>query len=329
MGNEIAGGNGSGEVTSYNQNFADSFFSVYKRLHEEKEELKKIYKNSVMIEFEDLKELHYKTIQVITSLHPAQQSISVQIALAHNEGEADKFSSFEKFAEHNSTSSTPTSEVRFKYNFILPDPVTQEISSWDIEIQVISRIAQLDQFEAEVPGFFPRSLFSQLLTPTAKITVQHSDYVKARSVVAMFDEWVKGRPETPRTQIHALLKSYSHFIPLFGRFFLMALLAYSVIKAIDHSALDPQLNIKFLVGYASIFLIVTQLAGFILSRVEQSIDSYLPLSYIKMSKGDTKLIDGYSAKNRRAVLVSIAGIGASIVLAVFSNYVYDFLKAHL
>ncbi len=314
------------DVVVHNEPQIDIFFQMYEKINAKNEEIEKSYKNNLRIKFEDIKELHYKTIQSIKSLSPEKGDIGVRIIVSHNEGESNKFNSFLEFEKHNTTSPNPTLNIIMRYTFALYNLNESKFEIFKITNLVISRIAQLEQLEKDAPSFFPKMLLSGIASKTAQITVEYEDYVKARHFTAMFDEWIKGCDETKNASIIELSKKYSHLIPRLGKLLIFSLLAFFTAAAIDSSFIVSELSVKFVVFYASIFVIVGSLSGIFLRKVEMAIDSYLAVSYLKLNKGDQKLIEKYSGRNRESFYWALAGTSATICLGVFTNFVYDFIK---
>ena len=156
--------------------------------------------------------MHFKTTQSINSLKPVKSNINVRIAVSHNEGESEKFNSFEEFEKRNLTNPNPTSDVLLVYSFSIYDKETDNFENYKVMAHVRSRVAELKQIEREAPPFISSALVSSMVTTTAKITVHYSDYVKARHFAAMFDEWVRGCDKSKNIGLINKLKKISHLI---------------------------------------------------------------------------------------------------------------------
>jgi len=318
--------NSSSNVIEYDDAQVDLYFKMHKKIHSKKAETGRSYNNNLLLQFEDIKELHLKTIQSIESLRTARNSINIQIAVSHNEGETEKFNSFEDFEKHNCTSPNPTENIIFRYDFIFYDVESGKIEDYRVTNEVRSRVAELEQIEKEAPPFISKAIITGLITKTANITIEYDDYVKARHFIAMFDEWVKGCDESKNIQFINYLKKVSHLIPRFGRLIILALLALFTAAAIDSNLINPNLTVKFIVIYASVLLIITGLADTFLRKTEASIDSYLAISYININKGDAKLIKKYLSRNTSSFIWALIGIAGTICVGVLTNSVYDLIK---
>ena len=305
----------------------DLYFKLHQKVNAKNQETSKTYKNNILVKFEDISELHYKIIQSITSLRGRPESLAVRVVVAHNEGEADKFNSFEEFKLHNITSPNPTSEIAVAYDFHCVDSEFNDVETYKVVVNLKSRIGELSEIEKEAPSFISSSILSSLVTPTARIKVEYSDYVKARHFIAMFDEWVKGCDESKEVPYLNGIKSYSHFIPKLGRPIVVAILGFYVTVSLSANPIDTSKLVEFAVFYASVFYIVIQLADLCLSKLEGSIDSYIALSYLNINKGDGKLIMDFKGRNRKSIFGAAVSFLGVIILGVFSSAVYDLIKS--
>lgn len=304
----------------------EMFFSIYEKVNAKNQETSKTYNNNLMIKFSDIKELHDKNMQTIRTLRPAKGFIGVRIVVSHNEGESEKFNSFEEFSTYNITSPNAISNILMIYNFTSCNDAEQTFETYKIKNQIHSRVAHLQQIEKEAPPFMPKAILANIVTPTAHISVEYTDYVKARTFTAMFDEWIKGCDETKHSDWVRTCKKFSYLIPRFGRFLIYAIIAYSTIKAIDYKVILPQFYVSFLIAYSAIFMIISGVCESLFKKMESAIDSYLPLAYLDINKGDKKLISEYANRNKKSIILVIAGFLGTIALSVSSRFIYDLIK---
>lgn len=308
----------------------DIYFAIHEKINAKNEEVSKAYKEDLLLQYEDIKELHLKTSQTITSFSPKGGVPGLRIAITHNEGESEKFNSFEDFEKHNITNPNPTSSVIFIYSFTIYDEASKQIEHYKITNKLSSRLSKLNQIEKEAPPFISRHLIVNFVSKTAEIKVEHSDYVKARTFIAMFDDWVKGcrKSDTTNKKLNPL-KHYSHLIPKFGKLTIYALLAIFTALAVDSSIVDIQSAVKFLVFYISIFVILGSTSKMFLNKIERAIDNNIVLSYINICKGDKNLINKYSKRNKKSFWLGMFGLAGTITLGILSAYIYDIIKPYI
>ncbi|TOJ87283.1 hypothetical protein CGI30_14235 [Vibrio parahaemolyticus] len=303
------------------------FCEIYERVNSTNDEIKKRYKTNLRVEFDDIKELHEKTVQTINSLNP--NSVGLKILLAQNNGESEKFVSFEDFCNYKATSPKPTNNVYMLYNFSLVDSESGEVELYKVKLRIGSRIAMLTEIAAEAPSGLPAPVLASIATPTAMIHIEYSDYIKARSFISMMDEWVQGCDESKESKVFEFLKPYSHLLPALGRNCIFMLFAYATFMGLGSDDLSNVQVAKFFIFYMTVFTLLGSLVSALLSRVEQSIDSYLAISYININKGDRKLIKSFESKNKRSILLSVLGVAATIVIGVTTNTVFEIIKPYI
>ena len=323
---EVMDDSSSNNIVRHEDVQLDLYLKIHDKVNARSEEISKSYTDNILISFQDIRELHLKTLQSIRSLNPAKDNLGVRVSVSHHEGESEKFNSFELFEKHNITSPNPTSNIILLYTFTLFNSETEEFENYKIINQVRSRIGELQQIEKEAPPFISTAIISSMVTTTARITVHYSDYVKARHFTAMFDEWIKGCDESKNLKIIAPLKRVSHLVRKFGTLTIYGLLAFFTASAIDTQQLNNDLILQFLVIYASIFVIIGSIADTLLGKVESSIDSYLALSYLNLNKGDAKLVKAFSTRNKSSLVWSGLGVVGTLAIGLFTNYVYDLIK---
>jgi len=304
----------------------DLFFKMHEKINAKNEEISKSYSNNILITIKDIEELHCKTIQSINSLQPAKSAIGIRIAVSHNEGDSEKFNSFDEFLNHNKTSPNPTSNIQMIYTFTLHDADKDTFENYKITNVVRSRIAEIAQIEKEAPPFISKVLISSIVTKTAIITIEYSDYVKARHFTAMFDEWIRGCDESRQTYAVNILKVISDYIPSVGIMIIYALMAYFTASALDSEYINSDNIVKFSVTYTSVFLIIRGVSKMFLSKIVESINGYIALSYIKISKGDLKIIKQFTSKNTTSIIWAIGGTLGAVIIGIFTSMVYDFIK---
>jgi len=250
---DVGSNSANSRAPSINDAQIELFFKMHQKINSKNEEISKTYKNNILVKLSDISELHHKTVQSIVALKPAKSLVNVRVAVSHNEGESEKFNSFEEFEARNLTSPNPTADILLTYDFSIYDSESQEFENYKIACQVRSRVAALKQIEKEAPPFISSALIASMVTPTAKITVHYSDYVKARHFTAMFDEWVRGCDESKSVAFLSKMKKVSHLIVSFGKLTIYALLGYFTVRAMDSAVFDLTRALQFLVFYVSIF----------------------------------------------------------------------------
>ena len=122
------------------------------------------------------------------------------------------------------------------------------------------------------------------------------------------------------------MKKVSHLIKKIGRFVIIATLSLYTIFSIGDAEVSANMLLKFLVAYAAVFVIVAGIAELVLIKLEKSIDSYLPMSYLDINKGDSKLIKKFENRNAYSVIWSVISVVGAICVGLATSATYDFIK---
>lgn len=303
--------------------YVDAFHKIYEKVNEINKETSKQYTSNILVEFPDLKELHDKIIQSINSYRP--KSWTVKINLEQTEGESHTFKDFDSFMSHNTTSPYPTQDIYFQYKFIIYDDMLDKFESYKVGCRVSSKLANIDQLKSSAPEGVAEFLLS-FPSNTAGITVEYHDYVKARTFLATFDEWVKGCREAPKNKIANIAKKYSKRIVPIGNLIMIILLGFFTVKSIPESISDINFVLKFIIAYASLFLTVKMVTKSLLQIIKSSIDKYITISYIKMNKGDAKLIDDYTRNNKYSFFSGGVSLICTVLVGLSTSLIYDLIK---
>lgn len=263
---------------------------IYHQVTGRTEQVKKRYSENLLVEFIELEQLHYK-IQQLCDIHNIVACNEV-ISVFHDKERKEQFTSFERFRAYNANAASPTVSVVMKYNFSIIPAGRERPQEYVLSVRLTSRVAMLQQIEQEAPPMLRGHLAGLIATNTAEVTIDYADYVIARGFLEAFDEWVRGCKKTPSVPWLDNLRRWSHLLPGVARFIAGALVTWFALQAIPtffSGTTTADIWARFLVIYlGGAFLIVT-LFGTMGSVIEEAIDGYPVLSYLKLNKGDSNL----------------------------------------
>ena len=77
-----------------------------------------------------------------------------------------------------------------------------------------------------------------------------------------------------------------------------------------------------MVGYVSMASSIISATG---EMIEEAIDTYPTMSYLKLNKGDERLIEDFQGRRNRAVLKFVGGAILTVVLGVLSSKIEKIL----
>ena len=292
---------------------------VYHQITGKTEQITKKYSQNLLVEFADIEQLHMKIMQ----LREVHNIIACNelITIFHDGERKEEFTSFEKFRTYNSSSVSPTTTLAFRYNFSIVPSGLNKAREYVIKIRVVSRVALAEQMEGEVPPFMRGRVLGMITANTAEIKIEYSDYVVARGFLESFDEWVKGCKRTEVPAFVSIMQKRSHLLKTLIPIFLVALLIYFALASISTffgKDSTPETHAKFIVMYSGFAYFVIVLGGVFGRFMENAIDSYPILSYVKINKGDEALIERFSNSGKIIVFKFIFGVLLTVALGVVS-----------
>jgi hypothetical protein len=293
---------------------------IYHQVTGRTEQIRQRYSDNLLVEFAEVEQLHHKVMQLCDVHHVV--ACNEVISVFHEKERKEQFTSFERFRAYNANAVGPSVNVVLKYNFSIIPAGLQRPQEYVVTVRLSSRVALAKQMEQEAPPFMRGRLFSYLNDNTAEVTVEYADYVIARGFLEAFDEWIKGCKATPKKRWLTTLRRWSHLIPHFMRIGVVLLLGMFVLHAIPDffgTSLSAERGARFLVIYSAATYVLITLAGAAGEMIEDAIDSYPVLSYLKLNRGDMKLIDEFNDRKTKVILQFVLGAALSIILGVISS----------
>ena len=156
----------------------------------------------------------------------------------------------------------------------------------------------------------------------AEVTVEYADYVIARGFIEAFDEWLKGCKSEPDILALKFAQRWSHLAPKvlqLGASIGIGFYALSAVPEFISNPIDIQIVARFLIIFSVGFFVITRLAIIAGGMLEEAIDSYSVISYLKLNNGDEKLITEYSKKRRKIFAKFVVGSVFTLLLGIASS----------
>lgn len=292
---------------------------IYHHITGKTEQISKKYSENLLIEFSDIEQLHIKIMQ----LREVVQVVACNetLTIFHSGERKEEFTSFERFKVYNSSSTNPTTSVYLKYNFSIILPDQDRPREYAIKIRIVSRVALAAQMENEVPPFVRGRLLGMITENTAEIKIEYSDYVVARHYMEAFDEWIKGCRRSEKHSILSTLQKYSHLfktiIPASLVLLLLLLALGSTQKYFNPSAI-LETQARFLIMYSGAAYFIIVLGDILGKAMENAVDSYPILSFVKLNKGDDQLIEKFSGNRNSTIIKFTSSALLTVILGIIS-----------
>lgn len=303
--------------------YFDVYSEVYRELNETGKEISKSYDDNLKITFIDLDELHRKILQTIISQNGT--GVILKINMEQLRGENATFTDFDDFAKNNTSGPNPTQEVILTYNYIIKNEAERTIERYKIIIRLLSRVAQYHDATTRAPEFMLEFL-SHFKSNVAKIDVEYYDYVKARSFLSTFDEWINGCSKTATPKFLNIFNLTFNKLNWLIKLFILFLLTFNAYNHIDDNSDKISYIIKYFIIYTFSFYFILTVVNNTFTIIRKSINSYFLISYVSINKGDTHLISKYTTYNNKNIFKSILGILSTIFIGILSSSSYDFIK---
>ena len=144
----------------------------------------------------------------------------------------------------------------------------------------------------------------------------------ARGFLEAFDEWIEGCKKIPQSDALNFARRNSGWLPLIARTSVAVLITWFAWDTSSQfsklgSAIDQWAKLA-IIYFGGGFILVS-LAGTAASFIEQAIDSYPELSYLKLNKGDDNLLVKFRSRRKHVVWRFIAGSVIAIALGIISS----------
>lgn len=318
-------GNEPGDVVSIGHEQSPISLKVYQDIYHQitgrTEQIRQRYTDNILINFSEIEQLHFKIMQLcdIYTVVARNEVISV----FHEKERKEQFTSFKRFKAYNSNATKPTVNVVLRYNFSILLSDRKQPQEYIVTVRLTSRVAMIHSMEEEIPSFMRGRLLGLSTLHTAEVSVEYADYVVARSFLEAFDEWIDGCNPKPKSKLLDVAQEYSHLIPKLLQLMMATVLIYFCIKAYPNffNGASPQDWGRFFIIFGGAFYFVTSVSFSVGKVIEKSLDSIQQISYLKLNKGDAKLISKFSDRNRSTLWKFVGGCVLTILLGVISSKV--------
>lgn len=316
-----------GEATNEKQVSLDLYQQMYRQITGRPEQIRRRYSDNLLISFSEIDQLNYKINQLHTVHNVVAQNTVVTVF--HERDRKEQFTTFEQFSTYNSTAPSATTQVVLRYNFSILPPQEVRPKEYSVTIRLTSRVAALHDIEKDTPSFVGGAFVGAITEFVADIQVEYSDYVVARGFMEAFDEWVSSCNKLPDKPLAKFLQKRSH---LFAPFFRTLAAVLLVVFGVHEIGLQFGTNastvsvLRFLVLYFGGFFIIVSLVHGAGKIMEDAIDRYVILSYLKLNSGDEKLISDFQNRNKRVFGKLAFGVITTLALQVLASYLASFLK---
>jgi len=298
---------------------------IYHQITGRSEKVSQKYSENLLLEFSEIEQLHHKIMQ-ICDIHEVIAKNEL-VTIFHEKERKEQFTSFDRFKFYNSNATQHTVSVVIKYNFSIMISGLKKPQEYVVTVVLNSKVAMIHSFESEVPAFMRGKIFNIVGFHPAEISVEYADFIVARSFLQAFQEWIDGCGCEENNKFLDKLRNFSHTFPVVFKLSIAMCFSYFSINALSDSSLVLNTNelFRLIVLYGASFYFVIVLSGVIGKVAEGIVDNIYVLSYLKINKGDSKLIEKFSSRNRKTWVKSIFTGGLTVLLGILSSKISEFI----
>jgi hypothetical protein len=293
---------------------------LYHQITGRTERITKVYWENLLIELSEIEQLNFKIEQLCDVHHVVAKNITITVFYERDRKEV--FTSFERFLTYNANTPSPTLNILLKYNFSIIPGGLERPQEYVVSIRLSSRIAIGRQLREEAPPYVRvPSFFRFASISAAEASIDYVDYVIARGFREAVDEWVKGCKATHPMRGLRYLQRYSYLIPNVIKILCVGIITWFALKEISTFPADTgsALWARFFLIYASGSFILIMLAGYVGELIEEAIDTYPVLSYLKLNRGDNNLIEEFNSSKKKAFYRSVFAGAITVLLGIISS----------
>ena len=271
---------------------------IFREINGKNEALSESFSKPYQIEFSDIENLYHKIKQSTVQFNIIVDSFSAVIY--HVNDQKDEFRSFDSLSFHKAGSSSPVESIFLKFDFLILLPKTRKNQTYSVSVRVLSRVALEKKFSADLFSGPSARIFRIMGHRTAFSKIEYVDYSVARNINSVITEWFSALHYGNENKIISYLQKKSHHIPKGTKFFgvLMASV-FGYLEFVDYMPNHDGDLTYFGASTLSIFVIIYSsfvLFGWCGEFIENSIDSWSPLSYLNFNKGDEIEIKKYKRR---------------------------------
>lgn len=189
--------------------------SIYHELTGKTEDVGKSYSESFQFVHADYEQLHHRISQCCEQYNVKANNCSIMVYYINDTQET--FSSFERFKHFNTGSSSSVESVLLTYNFLILLPKLNQPQSYTLSVRTASRVSIEKQMRENMPFELPKIL-KLMGGRTAIVTVKYVDYVVARNLLNVVEEWLKTVNKAQTNKVWDAVRKRSEYLPLIARY---------------------------------------------------------------------------------------------------------------
>ena len=294
---------------------------IYNKITGKTEQISKSFEHPHFATFEDVVELHLRIQQVCEQYNII--SANCYVEQFTTDSQKVTYSSFDRFKLYEKGSPVATENLRIKYSFMIILPQTSEPQSYVIDLNIHSRASILDRSGREVG--MPSSIWSMMATSTGSLRISFIDYAVAKNFFRVVEDWFQGLEASKARNVVNFFQKYSTHAPAFFMVAVSSIYLFGTYTSISNSLAGNELSpsdllktVVIIFGGAMVLWGVGREIGRLFERY---IDRIMPVSALRLTKGDERMLNKQRSDNRWNLIAALGSILIALIVNVLSSVV--------
>lgn len=269
-------------------------------------------------EFADLENLNSKIEHLLEQYNVAEKSCTV--SFFHTNDSTERYSSFDRARALEQASTSPLENVRIQYDFLIVLPVAKKPQPYKITVDVHSRAAIAEKLREK--SRFEAKFFAVLSDGTGAAAIEYVDYAVARTMMEAVAQWFDGLHQEPASPFMRVAKKWSHHFDWVAKYLTATILSFFFLREIYQASSLGQMGALLAYGavaFCSIFVFsgIAYQMGMV---IESAVDSYQPLSYLKINRGDERVMQAFTRHKAKWFWKAICSLLVALLLNILGTW---------
>lgn len=296
----------------------------YKEISGRSERMEKVFTTNFILELNCIRNLHQKSMQLLAQYNTAH--INCFYDAEYVDGSREKWSSFERFELHAPTKDVAISELNIQYKFLIILPQLKRPQEYIVNLRFMSKTAKAQEITKETEGFpYDIPLVALMGLHTARISISYVDYSVATALMSVTEKWVSGlnivksKSKITFLQRNLYIPRILTMLVIFGSSFYF-IYRFSLLIGSTYGT-DFQ-HLCLLLSVALFVIIFSfRLSDFIYAKAQTILNSFFDISYINLSKADTRIAEQEEDRISKTIVNSIFTALGTLILGVIASVI--------
>lgn len=303
-----------------------TYKEIYDQIVKSNQKMNKQFFNSLLIDFNSIKSLYFKIVQLSTPDHVQCLETKTKITVLRVGDESQSFVNFQTFEDNSTSQDHATTQIIIEYSFCLKNYNTGEVSHYEISIKISSKLGIEEDLSKSnnVPKYFHSNVLK--MVPTVDFSMKYENYLVTIPFVKAIEEWVNTSncSDGKLDSFFNFLQHYSHYFTVFSKIIVISLVAFifNTKYSLNLGISDFNGLALFLINFGCYFLIMLFIANIFGNKLEKIVDSYRNISYINFNAADNKLISSAQPNMMKVLFSQIIILCLNILAGVIASIIF-------